>query len=211
MQLINSMNKKKFQTIRVWYNYLQTCLKHNMQVNKDYYAPWHLSQVKKQRFDVWYKRHSHLFGEMSGEVREVKTKSELNYNNINLEIPTHIDYADAIAQVRSALKYRLGKTQFSITNKRFRYLEVDDYLKCWKQRYEQKKTYTDIGYKIYDTYKKKLPTYAKSTKMKMRKFTKTPPEKYKNEDDFLRTVKRKVEKADKILVNTAKGEFTGKY
>jgi len=67
------------QNIRVWFNYLQTAIKwngkidpnsktkevFNFPINKEYYRAWHLPQVRKLKFDQWWKTHKQLFDRKS--------------------------------------------------------------------------------------------------------------------------------------------------
>ena len=107
----------------------------------------------------------------------------------------------------------MGKTsQFQITNKRFRYLEVDDYLKCFKLRNDKMLTYQSVGERIHADYEKKQSLYRKSSKMIKRTFAKRKFNEYHVTDEvLLQIVRRKVLNAKMIILNTAKGSFTGKY
>ena len=188
------------QNIRVWYNYLQTAIKHKYEINKEYYRTWHLTQVRTQKFDVWWKTHQHLFA---------------NKEFVNVKIDNSLSYADAVKEVKKQLVGKVDKkSSFQITSDRFRYVQVDDYLKCWKRRIEKKQTYHKIGLDMLKDYQRKEMIYAKSTKMIRRKFTNKTLEKFasdNNRDVLLQVVRRKVLNAEKILKNTASGEFTGKY
>jgi len=187
------------QNYRVWYNYLQVALeKHSKEVNRNYYRKWGLNNIKKGlRFDSWWKDHKHLF---------VQNKK------IQITISSSLSYNDAVKKVKQLLK---GKTdqhsEFNITSKRFRYLEIDDYLKCYKKR-QQGKTLLTIGLLIEEEYLKKSEQYQKSTKMLQRKILKKHSEEMKNNIDNINTiVLRKIRKCEKIILNTAKGEFPGDY
>jgi hypothetical protein len=187
------------QNIRVWFNYLQTAIKQKYVINKEYYRAWHLTQVRTLKFDKWYKTHDHLFADK---------------NYISVRVLDSLSVEDAFKEVKKQLIKKVGKTvQFQITNKRFRYLEVDDYLKCWKLRKEKGLTYQEVGERIDRNYQRKQKLYMKSSKMIKRKFTKKPIDEYdiKTDEVLLQIVRRKVLNAEMILKNTAKGQFTGKY
>ena len=186
------------QNIRVWFNYLQTAIKHKFVINKEYYRAWHLPQVRTLKFDKWYSSHKHLFA---------------NKNYVSVRVLDSLSVEDAFKQVKKQLIKKVGKSvQFQITNKRFRYLQVDDYLKCWKLREEKKLTYQEIGERLDSDYRKKQKLYMKSSKMIKRKFTKKKIDEYHSTDEvLLQIVRRKVLNAETILKNTAKGQFTGKY
>ena len=196
-----SRDKPLKQNIRVWYNYLQTAIRHDYKINKEYYRSWHLSKVKNQRFDEWWKSHSHLFAHK--EYLQIRVDNSLSMN-------------DAIKEVKKQLVGKVDKkSSFQITgSKRFRYLQVDDYLKCFIRRKEKGQQYAKIGMDLMNEYLRKESQYSKSTKLVRRKFTKKKLDEWKSPDKkdvMFQIVRRKVRKAEVILKNTASGEFTGKY
>ena len=84
-------------------------------------------------------------------------------------------------------------------------------MKCYKKR-QQGKTLLAIGLLIEEEYLKKSEQYQKSTKMLQRKILKKHSEEMKNNIDNINTiVLRKIRKCEKIILNTAKGEFPGDY
>ncbi len=188
------------QNIRIWFNYLQTAIKHKFVINKEYYRAWHLPQVRTLKFDKWYSSHKHLF---------------TNKKYVSVRVLDSLSVEDALKEVKKQLikKLKIKKqVQFQITNKRFRYLQVDDYLKCFKLRKEKNLTYQEIGERLDSDYRKKQKLYMKSSKMIKRKFTKKKIDEYHSTDEvLLQIVRRKVLNAKTILENTAKGKFTGKY
>ena len=187
------------QNYRLWYNYLQIALeKYPKLVNKKYYAKWDISLIKQgMRFDTWYKDHKNLF---------VENKK------ISILIPSSLTYNDAVKKVKELLKGKTDKTsEFNITSKRFRYLEIDDYLKCYKRRQKGQKLF-DIGVSIEQEYVQKSEQYLKSKKLLQRKLLKKKIEDMKNNyDAVISIVLRKVRKSERIILNTAKGQFPGKY
>jgi hypothetical protein len=187
------------QDTRVWYNYLQTALYHDYKVNKEFYKLWHLSKVKKQKFDMWWKDHSHLFAQTEYVI---------------LRVPRNLKYDNAIKFVKEKLK---GKTdlvsKFPMTSKNFMYQQVDEYLKCWKLSKEKNKTHREI----YDiAVKEHLKSEKKSLKNRVERSFSTRVSnkelsKVLSDDKKTQFVYRKVKCAEQILKNTAKGEFTGEY
>ena len=187
------------QNIRIWFNYLQTAIKYKYVINKEYYRAWHLPQVRTLKFDKWYSSHKHLFA---------------NKNYVSVRVLDSLSVEDAFKQVKKQLIKKVGKSvPFQITNKRFNYRKVDDYLKCFKLRKEKNLTYQEIGEKLDRDYKKKEKLYKKSSKMIKRKFTTKEIDEYDTTTDevLLQIVRRKVLNAEMIIKNTAKGQFTGKY
>jgi hypothetical protein len=122
---------------------------------------------------------------------------------------------EAVKELKKQLVGKVDKkSSFQITSERFRYLQVDDYLKCWKRRNEKKQDYVRIGVDLLKEYQKKEEVYSKSTKQIRRKFTNKKVEEWRSQDKkevMLQIVRRKVLNAQKIIENTAKGQFTGKY
>jgi len=203
------------QNIRVWFDYLKVALttktltinekkKINLvtHVNKEYYRAWHLPQVRKLSFDKWWKSHKQLF---------------VHKQFINVRVLNELSLNDAMKEVRSQLIGKVDqKSNFHISTKKFRYVEVDDYLKCYKLRntivYDKKlkknrKTYyNEIAIKIARSYR----TKSKSKKVVRRTFGVGKAEK-QFDRNVLHSVKRRVNNAKIIIMNTAKGQFTGKY
>ena len=187
------------QNIRIWFNYLQTAIKYKYVINKEYYRAWHLPQVRTLKFDKWYSSHKHLFADK---------------NYVSVRVLDSLSVEDALKEVKKQLIKKVGKSvPFQITNKRFNYRKVDDYLKCFKLRKEKNLTYQEIGEKLDRDYKKKEKLYKKSSKMIKRKFTTKEIDEYDTTTDevLLQIVRRKVLNAEMIIKNTAKGQFTGKY
>ena len=200
------------QNIRLWFDFLKVALNTktltikqkeiNVVVNKEYYRSWDLPQVRKLSFDKWWKTHSHLFAHK--EFVNVRVLNELSLN-------------DAMKEVRKQLIDKVDqKSSFHITSKKFRYKEVDDYLKCWKLRetkvFNRVKEeylpmqYNDIAIKIAKSYRSKK----KSKKIVRRSFGVGKAEK-QFDRKVLHSVKKRVNNAKKIILNTAKGSFTGQY
>ena len=186
------------QNIRIWFNYLQTAIKYKYVINKEYYRAWHLPQVRTLKFDKWYSSHKHLFADK---------------NYVSVRVLDSLSVEDALKEVKKQLIKKVGKSvPFQITNKRFNYRKVDDYLKCFKLRNEKSLYYEEVGEKIDSDYRKKQKLYTKSSKMIKRKFTKKKIDEYHSTDEvLLQIVRRKVLNAEMIIKNTAKGQFTGKY
>ena len=153
-QIRTPRDKPLKQNIRVWFNYLQTAIKwngkidpnsktkevFNFPINKEYYRAWHLPQVRKLKFDQWWAEHKQLF---------------VHKQFINVRVLNELSLSDAIKEVRSQLIGKVDqKSNFHISTKKFRYVEVDDYLKCYKLR-KQGLTYNEIAIKIARSYRTK--------------------------------------------------------
>ena len=190
------------QNIRVWFDYLKVAIEEKHNINKEYYRAWHLPQVRKLSFDKWWKSHKQLF---------------VHKQFINVRVLNELSLNDAMKEVRSQLIGKVDqKSNFHISTKKFRYVEVDDYLKCWKlrqklvysKRFKEMRPmpYRDIAIKIAQSYRKK----SKSKKVVRRTFGVGKAEKTFDRN-VLHSVKRRVNNAKTIIMNTARGTFTGKY
>ena len=195
------------QNIRVWFDYLKVAIELNYNINKEYYRSWHLPQVRKLKFDKWWKTHKHLFAHK--QFINVRVMNELSLN-------------DAMKEVKRQLIGKVDQTtNFHITSTKFRYKEVDDYLKCWKlrqklvysKRFKEMRpmSYLHIANKLRYEYAKKIPLYEKKkSKLIKRKF-KANTKIQKQKENVLHSVAKRVNNAKTIIKNTAKGQFTGKY
>ena len=198
----------KRQELRIWYQYLQTALKHKRKVDKEFYKDWHLTKVKTQKFDTWLESHKDFLNPPKTIVKEMKDKHGWSDNSIHLRVNKANNYEESIKEVRNILSGRLNRTRFALTIQRpIQQQKVDDYLKCWKGYNEKNKTYVEIGVNLHNFYKTKEKSYLKSTKLKRRKFPSLKD--YDDELTYLQIVKRYVQKADKILNNVCLGKFTG--
>jgi len=204
------------QNIRLWFDYLKVALEqerskkiirlnkkdYSVVIDREYYRAWHLPQVRELSFDKWWKTHKHLFAHK--EYLRPRVSNELSLS-------------DAMKEVKRQLIGKVDKkSSFQIVSKRFKYKEVDDYLKCWKLRetkvFNRQKEeylpmqYNDIAIKIAIAYRNKK----KSKKVVRRSFGVGKAEK-QFDRKVLHSVKKRVNNAKKIILNTAIGSFTGKY
>ena len=76
------------QNIRIWFDYLQTAIKHKYVINKEYYRAWHLPQVRTLKFDKWYSSHKHLFS---------------NKNYVSVRVLDSLSVEDALKEVKRQL------------------------------------------------------------------------------------------------------------
>ena len=186
------------QNYRLWFNYLQQSIKEKYKIDRRYYRKWNLRLIENGiRFDSWWKQHKHLF------IQKKKT---------TITITPQYSYEHNLKRIKKLLKEYTGKTsEFNISSKRFRYLEIDDYLKCHKLRLKNKPLFA-IGYDLQQEYLKKSEQYQKSKKLVQRKFLRKLVEDMKDrEENVLTTVLRKIRKCKKILENTSQGVFPGEY
>jgi hypothetical protein len=202
------------QNIRVWFNYLKIAIEKKYEINKEYYRAWHLPQVRTLSFDKWWKTHKQLF---------------VHKQFINLRVLNELTLNQAMQEVKKQLIGKVDqKSNFHISSKKFHYQAVDDFLKCWKlrqtlvysKRFKEMRpmSYLNIAHKIRYDYIKKAPLYedkiveGKKVKSKLLKRNfKAITKRQSQRANVLHSVKKRVNNAEKIIINTAKGQFTGKY
>ena len=203
------------QNIRVWFNYLKVAIEKKYEINKEYYRAWHLPQVRTLKFDKWWISHQHIF---------------VHKQFINLRVLNELSLNQAMQEVKKQLIGKVDqKSNFHISSKKFHYQAVDDFLKCWKfrntlvysKRFKEMRymTYLHIAHKIRYDYRKKAPLYedkkdkdGKKIKSKLTKRNfKAQTKLVKQRKNVLHSVKQRIDSAKRILKNTAKGSFTGKY
>jgi len=232
------MKKASKQPYRLWFEYLQECLKDNEysnKINRDFYKLWHLNKVKSQKFDVWFKEHSHLFEEYESEIKLFDGKR--TPKTILVEIPTNFNVHKIQNTIGGIVKGKLNKSNanFSITaNRSLQIAPFDYFLWCYQwrkmEKYQVRGALELIWHKLDEKvkqrqhrYRKAIETFRKTGKgkIKMRTVFGEPSSKVKVEgrDNYGsgtvsgRTViiSRNISKCKKILDNVCKGVFPGQY
>ena len=192
-RLRNLSNK---QNIRLWYNYLQVALDNNLKINSAFYKKWDLKNIKSgEKFDKWWVDHSRLF-------------NQTKYLTIRIPSSTPVDIA--IKNTKRIISQRLKPSEFNITSKRFRYLEIDDYLKCFKRR-KSGKNHLEVILGLNEDYLIKEEKYKKSKRLLKRQLLKDYDAMKVNAKNIISISIRKIKKAEKIIANVANGNFPGRY
>lgn len=209
------------QYIRVWFDYLKLALEQKLKVDRQFYRKWHVDSIKDEidakgkiiqkgvRFDQWWKEHKHLF-----TIKTLHT----------IRIDTRLSMNEALKECRKKLEGKVGQSsEFRITAQRFRYVEIDDYLKVLQRRLKPNKdgtinTHQSIRYDIEYEYHKKDLARAKrkednkqinTIKRKMQRIGHNASDIKRKSID--RESMRRVQYANKILDNVCHGVFPGKY
>jgi len=198
------------QPYRIWFDYLKTCLNDeslSKKVDRKFYKDWHLTSVKTQKFDTWYKTHEHLFTDITTTMKiSSGTKSS---NSILLEIPVNYSITKVQREVGKVLENKLNKrlSKFTITSNRPLVLPPLDYfLYAWELKHSDKKLKLE---EIWEKVKKKIDQrQGKVSKLvgkgKLRRRALASGNK-------AIIISRNINKAQKILENVCKGQFTGNY
>jgi hypothetical protein len=202
------------QPYRIWFDYLKTCLNDeslSKKVDRKFYKDWHLTSVKTQKFDTWYKTHEHLFTDITTTMKiSSGTKSS---NSILLEIPVNYSITKVQREVGKVLENKLNKrlSKFSITSNRALILPPLDYfLYAWKLRHSNKDIkLAELWTKVQEYIQKRQGKVSKLVgKGKLRRRALMSGD--SNERKAI-LISRNINKAQKILENVCKGIFTGNY
>ena len=184
------------QYIRVWFDYLKVAIQQKMKIDRSFYRKWHLDIIKETKFNDWWKEHEYLF-----TIKKYHT----------IRIDTSLSMKDALRQAKEKLEGNVDKSsEFQISSDRFRYVEVDDYLKVYKRRLKGD-THQTIAFDIEREYLKKEEKYKKNKGLLLRKMQRVGHEIKSDEKNVIRKSIRRVNKAKTILQNVSKGIFPGKY
>ena len=201
------------QPFRIWFDYLKTCLNNELdrKIDRKFYKDWHLTSVKTQKFDTWYKTHEHLFTDTSTTMKiSSGTKSS---NSILLEIPVNYSITKVQREAGKVLGNKLNKrlSKFTITSNRALILPPLDYfLYAWKLRHSNKEIkLAELWTKVQEHIQKrqgKVSKLVKNRKLRSRALASGDS----NERKAI-LISRNINKAQKILENVCKGIFTGNY
>jgi len=202
------------QPFRIWFDYLKTCLNDESlseKVDRKFYKDWHLTSVKTQKFDTWYKSHEHLFTDITTTMKiSSGTKSS---NSILLEVPLNYSITKVQREVGKVLENKLNKrlSKFTITSNRALILPPLDYfLYAWKLRYSNKDIkLAELWTRVQEHIQKRQGKVSKL--VKNRKLRSRALQSGDSNERKAILISRNINKAQKILENVCKGIFTGNY
>ena len=202
------------QPFRIWFDYLKTCLNDESlseKVDRKFYKDWHLTSVKTQKFDTWYKSHEHLFTDITTTMKiSSGTKSS---NSILLEIPVNYSITKVQREAGKVLGNKLNKrlSKFTITSNRALILPPLDYfLYAWKLRHSNKEIkLAELWTKVQEHIQKRQGKVSKL--VKNRKLRSRALQSGDSNERKAILISRNINKAQKILENVCKGIFTGNY
>ena len=216
---------KSKQPYRVWYEYLQTCLndkKLSKMVDREFYRSWNLSSVKNDRFDTWFKTHSHLFEDKETIIQlyDGKKKSD----TVLVEIPTNYTVRKVNEEIGKVLKGKLNQSnaKFSITSNRSLQIDKLDYF-LWCYQWRQMTKYSSYGgleliwqklnKRVNDRQHRYRKDLSKGADAKIKRRIVSRYDAYSTTDNKSKAVmiSRNIKLAKRILENTCKGEFVGDY
>jgi len=202
------------QPFRIWFDYLKTCLNDESlseKVDRKFYKDWHLTSVKTQKFDTWYKTHEHLFTDITTTMKiSSGTKSS---NSILLEIPVNYSITKVQREAGKVLGNKLNKrlSKFTITSNRALILPPLDYfLYAWELRHSNKEIkLAELWTLVQEHIQKRQGKVSKL--VKNRKLRSRALQSGDSNERKAILISRNINKAQKILENVCKGIFTGNY
>jgi len=198
----------RIQKYRLHYNYLKTCLQlpNEFRVDRSKYVQWKLDQVKKLKFNDWWKKiGSNIFSKQLAQVKEVKTTKISNPSTF-IEIPLDVPTEYAIGKIRKILQEKQLKVK---NTERFRPLQLELYLESFLLK-QKKLKLVQIARELKKRRLKILKTHKNRAVMNRDKVEDMFPASMKYEI-VNRIIWRNHSNAKKILLNVCKGEFPGKY
>ena len=201
------------QPFRIWFDYLKTCLNNELdrKIDRKFYKGWHLTSVKTQKFDTWYKTHEHLFTDITTTMKiSSGTKSS---NSILLEIPVNYSITKVQREAGKVLGNKLNKrlSKFTITSNRALILPPLDYfLYAWELRHSNKEIkLAELWTLVQEHIQKRQGKVSKL--VKNRKLRSRALQSGDSNERKAILISRNINKAQKILENVCKGIFTGNY
>jgi len=204
----NKIIDDRIQKYRLHYDYLKTCLDfpQDFKVDKSKYTSWKLQEVKKLKFNDWWKKiGSKIFEKQLDQVKEVKTTKQSNSSTF-VEIPLDAPTEYAIEKIRKILQGKIMKVK---SNERFRPLQLQIYLESFVLK-KKKLKLVQIAIQLKKKRLKILKTHKNRAVMSEDKVDKMFPTIMEYEI-VNRIIWRNHTLAKKILLNVCKGEFPGKY
>jgi hypothetical protein len=223
-QMLNLAARR--EAYRLWFEYLRVAgdstdkkVKSALLVSSPYYAPWEMGKASK--FDPWWKDHAHLFEEKYA-VREMSA-GELPHDPDALLIEVPLTQSPTVltkkvkaliqeAFTRKAKTERKGKTKATA----YYHLTEGAEPKLDAVR-EMLSIYRDVYLKNPNLRGEKLldAVHRYYTGRKNKRFAKIPMVLlHQGMDDkarAMRNLRRYIQKAEKVVLNVARGQFPGEY
>lgn len=226
--------EKKLQTnlaarkeaFRLWFEYLKIArlskdakVKSALVVYEPYYRPWEMDKAEK--FDPWWKTHSHLFEEKF-VVREIKTgEAPLDPDALLIEVPLTqsptilTKKVKAIIQAAFEARERTERKGKKKPTAYYRLTEGSE--PKFDAVREMLSVYRDVHLKNPKLKGEKLlaATHQYYLGRKNKRWAKVPMAlMYNHEDEkvrAMRNLRRYIQKAEQVVLNVARGQFPGEY
>ena len=198
----------RIQKYRLHYDYLKTCLEfpNNFKVDKLKYTHWKLDEVKKLKFNNWWKKTGdNLFSKELDKVKEVKNFKQSN-SSAFVEVPLDVPIEYAVEKIRKILQEKQMKIK---NNERIRPLELQIYLESFLLKQKGLKL-AQIATELRKKRVRILKIHKDKAQMNEDKVDKFLPAHMRYEV-VNRIIWRYHTNAKKILLNVCKGEFPGNY
>jgi len=216
----------KLSAYRLWFEYLRVAhqsadpaVKKALAKSRDFYAPWGMDSGCK--WNDWWKSHSHLFEEKYAVRQLHHGEVPRDPNALLIEVPLTQPptvLAKRVKEIIQAafdaheLKERKGRRKATAT---YRLTEGSE-LKIDAVR-EMLTVYRDVYLKNPRLRGKELleATYSHYRGRRIKKYAEIPfalrPDADGDRVRAMRNLRRYIQKAEKVLLNAAKGQFPGVY
>jgi hypothetical protein len=210
------------QVYRLWYQYLQIArqssdkkVRKALERSARYYKPW--GDIDNVKFDAWWKKYNHLFEEQFS-IRRLSRSDRPDPKSLLIEVPLTQPKGKLFSQVRKIIAdaYPISKpikgkfrpvSQYRLTaGAEPRTLALNDMLIVYRDVYLKNKPLRgqELLDKVHAFYRgrkrnKQIPSLLQIDE--------------KNEDNrrALRNMRRYISKAERVMLNVAKGNFPGDY
>lgn len=215
------------RAFRLWFEYLKVALqstdkdvKAALNVSKPYYAPWEMD--KATGFDSWWKSHAHLFEEKYTVRELIAGERPADPEALIIEIPLTqsptILTRKVKAIIQTAHDSRLKKSKKTKTKPSAYYKLSEGSEPKFDAIREMLSIYRDVYLKDRSLRGDKLleATHNYYLKRKNKRYAKVPMAfqhggSNSNKIGAMRNLRRYIQKAEKVVLNVARGQFPGNY
>lgn len=214
------------EAFRLWFEYLKVArestdksVKSALIVSSPFYAPWEMSSAGK--FDAWWKDHAHLFEEKVSVRKMNVGELPVDRDALIIEVPLTQSPTILTKKVKALIQsafdekektQRKGKTKATA----YYHLTEGSEPKLDAVR-EMLSIYRDVYLKNPKLRGEKLldAVHAYYLKRKNKRFAKVPMSFLHDGGDdkerAMRNLRRYIQKAEKVVLNVARGQFPGTY
>ena len=212
---------KARENIRLWFEFYKLALndpklKDQIEQSKSYYSAW--GDCKNVSFTKWWKLNKHLFDEVT--VREI-TEIDNDPTSVYLKVPLGLPITDLMIRIKKIVEYKQEKARKLYTKSKGTPVGVYQLTPGTEFRTERN-NHTLIIYR--DCFLKQgkpaiNPAFIKSVQdfYKSRTKAKTvlnPPSTFADGaragDDTIRSCRRYIKDAERLILAAAKGDFPGR-
>lgn len=188
--------------------------------NKSLYREWHIDTAG--RFDSWWKDHRHLFEEKSFVRKITHNECDIDRRSLLIEIPLTKSTTELLSDIRIIIEDEFKQKNASKRKMKAKSSAIFSISEGSEPKFDAIQEMLTVYRRIYLKYPK-LPSNALLPKVNEyyanRRATKIKKETpfalrtayASHQDRAERNLRRYIQRARKIILNVANGEFPGKY